>query len=190
MLFTSRRCEARDYRASSPPARPRCATRRSWCPSLSPNRDDPKVIYLETIRRQAEAEGKFIRQVGGGAQYAHVKLRLEPRERGSGYEFVDEITDGAVPPQFVEPINVGIQAAVQAGILDGYEMVDLRASLYDGSYHELDSNEITFNIAGSLAFKAAAAKASPVLLEPIMSVQVVVAAPCENPRRMRHTLFK
>jgi len=136
---------------------------------------EPEVIYLETIQNQAEGEGKFIRQAGGHGWYAHVKIRLEPRELGRGYEFADQITDGAVPPQFVESVNSGIQEAMKAGVLDRREMVDLRAVLCDGSYHESDSNEFAFKIAGSEAFIAVAAKANPVLLEPMMSAKVIVA---------------
>jgi elongation factor G len=132
-----------------------------------------KVINLETIRKPAEGEGKYIRQTGGRGQYAHVKIRLEPREVGSGYEFVDEIRDGAVPPKFVEPINIGIQEAMKGGVLAGHEMVDLRAMLYDGSYHDVDSSEMAFQIAGSMAFKEAARQANPVVLEPLMAVEVV-----------------
>jgi elongation factor G len=132
-----------------------------------------KVIYLETIRQRSEAEGKYIRQVGGRGQYAHVKLRLEPQEPGSGYQFVDETTESTVPRGFVEPVNLGIQEAMRAGIVGGYEIVDLRAVLYDGSYHAEDSNEMAFQIAGSMAFKEAARKASPVILEPVMSIKVV-----------------
>jgi elongation factor G len=131
-----------------------------------------KVIYLETIRKHAEGEGEYMRRIGGSGQYAHVKLRLEPRGQASGYEFVAEIRNGAVPPKFVEPVNLGIQEAMKAGISAGYEMVDLRAVLSDGSYHEEDSNEMAFKIAGSMAFKEAARKASPVVLEPLMSIEV------------------
>ena len=134
---------------------------------------EPKVIYLETIRKQAEAEGRYIRQTGGRGQYAHVKVRVEPRELGSGYQFVNEITVGAVLPEFFEPVNSGIQEAMKSGILFGHEMVDLRAVLYDGSYHVEDSNEMAFTIAASMAFKEAARKASPIILEPVMSVEVV-----------------
>jgi elongation factor G len=133
----------------------------------------PKVIYLETVRTQAEAEGKYIRQTGGHGQYAHVRLRLEPGERGSGYQFVDQITEGAVPKEFVEPVNFGVQSAMKGGILGGHEMVDLRAVLYDGSYHLEDSNDMAFKITASTAFKEAARRANPVILEPIMSVEVV-----------------
>ena len=132
----------------------------------------PKVIYLETIRKQAEAEAKYIRQVGGRGNYAHVKVRLEPAERGRGYQFASETTDDTVPAEFVEPVNSGIQEAMKAGILAGHEMIDLRAVLYDGSYHVEDSNEMAFMIAGAMAFKEAARKASPALLEPLMSIEV------------------
>ena len=116
-----------------------------------------KVVDLETIRRRAEGEGKYIRQVGGRGQYAHVKIRLEPREPGSGYEVLDEIRGGAVPKEFVGPVNLGIQEGMK-GILAGHEMVDLRAVLYDGSYHVGDSNEMAFKIDGSMGFKEAAAR--------------------------------
>lgn len=133
----------------------------------------PKIIYLETIRKHAGAEGKYIRQTGGRGQYAHVKLRLEPGEPGSGYQFADEIVDEAVPPEFIESVSLGIQQAMKGGILAGNEMVDLRAVLYDGSYHAEDSNEMAFKIAASTAFKGAARKADPVILEPLMSVEIV-----------------
>jgi elongation factor G len=135
-----------------------------------------KVIYLETIRMPAEGEGKYIRQVGGQGQYAHVEIRLEPREAESGYEFVDEIRDGAVPAEFIGSINLGIQEAMKGGVLAGHEMVDLRAVLFDGSYHDVDSNEMAFKIAGSMGFKEGCKRAKPVLLEPIMKVEVVTPA--------------
>jgi elongation factor G len=132
-----------------------------------------KVVYVETIRKRAEGEGKYIRQMGGRGQYAHVKIRLEPREPGSGYEFVDEIKGGAVPAEFVDSVNLGIQEAMKGGILASHEMVDLRAVLYDGSYHVGESNEMAFQIAGSMAFKEAARRADSVVLEPLMAVEVV-----------------
>jgi elongation factor G len=135
---------------------------------------EPKVIYLETIRKHAEAEGKYIRQIGGRGNYAHVKVRLEPRERGSGYQFAAEIAEGALLPEFVQSVNLGIQEALKAGILAGHEMVDLRAVLFDGSYHAEDSNEMAFRIVASTALKEAARKANPVLLEPVMSVEVTM----------------
>jgi elongation factor G len=133
----------------------------------------PKVIYLETIRKKSEAEGKFIRAMSRRYMYGHVKLRLEPREAGSGYQFIDEISEGAVSREFVEPVNLGIQEAMKGGILAGYEMIDVRAVLYDGSYHVGDSNEMAFKIAACIAFKEAARKASPVILEPVMLIEVV-----------------
>jgi elongation factor G len=133
----------------------------------------PQVAYRETIRKKAEAEGKYIRQTGGRGQYGHAKIRLEPQEPGKGYEFVNDIIGGSVPKEFIKPIDQGIREAMEGGVLAGYEMVDVKATLYDGSYHDVDSNEMAFKIAGSMAFKEAARKASPVLLEPVMSVEVV-----------------
>ncbi|HXP17001.1 MAG TPA: elongation factor G [Terriglobales bacterium] len=133
----------------------------------------PQVAYRETIRRKSEAEGKYIRQTGGRGQYGHAKIRLEPNEPGKGYEFVNQIVGGSVPKEFIKPIDQGIKEAMEGGVLAGYEMVDVRAILYDGSYHDVDSNEMAFKIAGSMAFKEAARKASPVLLEPVMAVEVV-----------------
>jgi elongation factor G len=133
----------------------------------------PQVAYRETIRKKAEAEGKYIRQTGGRGQYGHAKIRLEPQEPGKGYEFVNDIVGGSVPKEFIKPIDQGIREAMEGGVLAGYEMVDVKATLYDGSYHDVDSNEMAFKIAGSMAFKEAARKASPVLLEPVMSVEVV-----------------
>ncbi len=133
----------------------------------------PQVAYRETIRRKAEAEGKYIRQTGGRGQYGHAKIRIEPNEPGKGYEFVNDVVGGSVPKEFIKPIDQGIKEAMEGGILAGYEMVDVKATLYDGSYHDVDSNEMAFKIAGSMAFKEAARKASPVLLEPVMAVEVV-----------------
>jgi elongation factor G len=133
----------------------------------------PQVAYRETIRKKSEAEGKYIRQTGGRGQYGHAKIRLEPQEPGKGYEFVNDIVGGSVPKEFIKPIDQGIKEAMEGGVLAGYEMVDVKAILYDGSYHDVDSNEMAFKIAGSMAFKEAARKASPVLLEPVMSVEVV-----------------
>jgi len=133
----------------------------------------PQVAYRETIRRHAEAEGKYIRQTGGRGQYGHAKIKLDPQPAGTGYEFVNDIVGGSVPKEFIKPIDQGIQEALEGGILAGYPMVDVKATLYDGSYHDVDSNEMAFKIAGSMAFKEAARKASPVLLEPVMAVEVV-----------------
>jgi len=135
---------------------------------------DPQITYLETIRKQAEAEGKFIRQTGGSGQYGHVKIRLEPNEPGKGFEFEDTTKGGSVPKGYIKPIEMGIKEAMEGGVLADYPMVDITATLYDGSYHEVDSNEMAFKIAASMAFKDAARKASPVLLEPVMSVEVLV----------------
>ena len=133
----------------------------------------PQVAYRETVRKKSEAEGKYIRQTGGRGQYGHAKIRIEPNEPGKGYEFVNEIVGGSVPKEYIKPIDQGIKEAMEGGVLAGYEMVDVRAILYDGSYHDVDSNEMAFKIAGSMAFKEAARKASPVLLEPVMAVEVV-----------------
>jgi elongation factor G len=133
----------------------------------------PQVAYRETIRRHAEAEGKYIRQTGGRGQYGHAKIKLDPQPAGTGYEFVNEIIGGSVPKEFIKPIDQGIQEALEGGVLAGYPMVDVKATLYDGSYHDVDSNEMAFKIAGSMAFKEAARRASPVLLEPVMAVEVV-----------------
>ncbi len=142
--------------------------------SVEANVGKPQVAYRETIRKAAEAEGKFIRQTGGRGQYGHVKVRVEPQEPGKGYEFVNEIVGGVVPKEYIKPVDQGVREAMEGGILAGYEMVDIKVTLYDGSYHEVDSSEMAFKIAGSMAFKEAARKASPVLLEPVMSVEVVV----------------
>jgi elongation factor G len=142
--------------------------------NVQANVGKPQVAYRETIRKKAEAEGKYIRQTGGSGQYGHVKIRLEPNEPGKGYEFVNDTVGGTVPKEFIKPIDQGIKEAMEGGVMAGYEMVDVKATLYDGSYHDVDSNEMAFKIAGSMAFKEAARKASPVLLEPVMSVEVVV----------------
>jgi elongation factor G len=134
----------------------------------------PMVAYRETIRKRVEAEGKFVRQSGGRGQYGHVKLVVEPNESGKGYEFVNDIKGGVVPKEYIKPVDQGIQEALQSGVLAGYPVVDVKITLYDGSYHEVDSNEMAFKIAGSMGFKAGCEKASPVLLEPIMAVEVVV----------------
>ncbi len=134
----------------------------------------PQVNYRETIRTNSEAEGKYIRQSGGSGNYGHAKIRIEPNETGKGYEFSNDTKGGAIPKEYVKPIDQGIQEAMQGGVLAGYEMVDIKVSLYDGSYHDVDSNEMAFKIAGSMAFKEAARKAKPVLLEPVMAVEVTV----------------
>src|SRR5262249_27828536 len=133
----------------------------------------PQVAYRETIRKKSEAEGKYIRQTGGPGQDGHVKLRVGPQEAGKGNEVGKEIVGGVVPREYIKPVDQGIQEAMEGGVLAGYPMVDVKVELFDGSYHEVDSNEMAFKIAGSMAFKEAARKASPVLLEPVMAVEVV-----------------
>src|SRR5712672_3426268 len=134
----------------------------------------PQVAYRETIRKHSEAEGKYIRQTGGSGHYGHVKLMIDPNEMGKGFEFVNEIKSGSVPREFFKPIEQGIKQAMEGGVLAGYELVEIKVTIYDGSYHEVDSDEMAFKIAASMGFKEAARKASPVLLEPVMSVEVVV----------------
>jgi len=133
----------------------------------------PQVAYRETIRKAVEAEGKFVRQSGGRGQYGHVRIRLEPMEKGAGFEFVNAIVGGVVPKEYISSVDKGIQESMRNGVVAGYPVVDCKATLYDGSYHEVDSSEMAFKIAGSMAFKNAATIASPVLLEPIMKVEVV-----------------
>lgn len=137
------------------------------------NVEKPTVIYLETIRKHAAAEGKYIRQVGGRGQFAHVEIEVEPGDPESGYQFTNRSPEGAVPGEFVESIDSAIQEAMKAGVLAGNEVVDVRAVLRDGSYHVEDSNELSFKIAASMAFKEAIRKANPIVLEPLMSVHVV-----------------
>ncbi len=134
----------------------------------------PQVAYKETVRKSADVDHKYARQSGGKGQYGHVKIILEPNESGKGYEFINKIVGGAIPKEYIEPVNQGIQGAMQAGVLAGYPVVDVKVTLYDGSYHEVDSSEMAFKIAGSMAFKEAMKKASPVILEPIMKVAVIV----------------
>jgi len=134
----------------------------------------PQVAYKETIKETAEAEGKYIRQSGGRGQYGHVFLRVSPKERGAGFEFIDEIKGGIIPREFIPAVKKGIKEAMDKGILAGYPIVDLSVALYDGSFHEVDSSEIAFKIAGSMAFQAAAKRSKPVLLEPIMKLEVIV----------------
>jgi elongation factor G len=136
----------------------------------------PQVAYKETIQKEAEAEGKYIRQSGGRGQYGHVFLRVEPKKRGEGFEFIDEIKGGIIPKEFIPAVGKGVKEAMDKGVVAGYPLVDLAVSLYDGSFHEVDSSEIAFKIAGSAAFQEAAKRAKPVLLEPIMRLEVVVPA--------------
>ncbi|MBO4461158.1 MAG: elongation factor G [Clostridiales bacterium] len=134
----------------------------------------PQVSYKETIRKTVEAEGKFVRQSGGHGQYGHCWLRLEPQEPGKGYEFVNATVGGSIPKEFIAPIDAGVQEAMQAGVLGGYPVVDVKVTVYDGSSHDVDSSEMAFKIAGSMGFKAGMAKADPALLEPVMKVDVEV----------------
>ncbi len=134
----------------------------------------PQVAYRETISKKVKVEGKFVRQSGGRGQYGHVWLEVEPQEPGKGYEFVDAIKGGVVPREYIPAVDKGIQEATESGVLAGFPVVDVKVTLIDGSYHEVDSSEMAFKIAGSMGFKEGCAKASPVLLEPIMSVEVVV----------------
>ena len=138
------------------------------------NVGNPQVAYKETIRRSADVDQKYARQSGGKGQYGHCKIIVEPNESGKGYEFINKVVGGAIPKEYIEPINQGIQGAMQSGILAGYPVVDVKVTLYDGSYHEVDSSEMAFKIAGSMAFKEAMKKADPVLMEPIMQVDVMV----------------
>ena len=138
------------------------------------NVGEPQVAYKETIRRSADVDMKYARQSGGKGQYGHVKIIVEPNESGKGYEFINKVVGGAIPKEYIEPVNQGIQGAMQAGVLAGYPVVDVKVTLYDGSFHEVDSSEMAFKIAGSMAFKEAMRKADPVLMEPIMQVDVMV----------------
>ena len=132
----------------------------------------PQVAYRETIRKMAECEGKFVRQSGGRGQYGHVWVKFEPNEKGKGFTFVDAIVGGTVPREYIKPTMEGIEAALNNGLIAGYPVIDIKATLFDGSYHDVDSSEMAYKVAGSLAFKQAATKCDPVLLEPIMSVEV------------------
>jgi len=133
----------------------------------------PQVAYRETIRNTIEQEGKFVRQSGGRGQYGHVHLKIEPQEQGAGYEFVNAIVGGVVPREFIPAVDKGIQEQMESGVIGGYPVVDVKVTLYDGSYHEVDSSEMAFKIAGSMCFRDGAVNANPVLLEPIMKVEVV-----------------
>jgi elongation factor G len=141
--------------------------------TVDANVGKPQVAYRETLRASVEQEGKFIRQSGGRGQYGHVWLRIEPLESGAGYEFVNEIVGGAVPREYIPSVDKGVQEQLQNGVLGGYPVVDVKVTLYDGSYHDVDSSEIAFKIAGSMGFREGARKAQPALLEPIMKVEIV-----------------
>lgn len=142
--------------------------------SVQSNVGKPQVAYKETIKKAMDGEGKYIRQTGGHGQYGHARIRLEPLPPGSGFHFVNEIKGGAIPREFIKPVQEGVQEALQGGILAGYPMDDVKVTLWDGSSHDVDSSELAFKIAGSMAFKSAAEKANPVLLEPVMKVEIVV----------------
>ncbi len=141
--------------------------------SVDANVGRPQVAYRETIRKSVEQEGKFVRQSGGRGQYGHVYLRLEPNEQGSGYEFVNAIVGGVVPKEYISAVDKGVQEQMESGVIAGYPVVDCKVTLYDGSYHDVDSSEMAFKIAGSMGFRDGSQKADPVLLEPIMGVEVV-----------------
>lgn len=141
--------------------------------NVDANVGNPQVAYRETIRKSVEQEGKFIRQSGGRGQYGHVWLRIEPKEAGSGYEFVNEIVGGVVPKEYIPAVDKGVQEQLKSGVLAGFPVLDVKVSLFDGSYHDVDSNEMAFKIAGSMCFREGARNADPVLLEPIMKVEVV-----------------
>jgi elongation factor G len=133
----------------------------------------PRVAYRETITIPVQIEGKFVRQSGGRGQYGHVNLEFEPLERGQGFQFVDATRGGSIPKQYIPPVETGIKEAMETGVLAGYSVVDIKATLIDGSYHEVDSSELAFKMAGSIALRNGVLKAKPVLLEPIMKLEVV-----------------
>ena len=135
---------------------------------------EPQVAYRETIRKSVESEGKFVRQSGGHGQYGHCWLKLEPLEAGQGFQFENKVVGGAIPKEFIKPVEDGVRQAMESGVVAGYPMVDIKATVYDGSYHEVDSSEAAFKVAGSMAFKSGAEKANPVLLEPYVKVEVTV----------------
>jgi elongation factor G len=141
--------------------------------SVEANVGNPQVAYRESLRKAVEQESKFVRQSGGRGQYGHVYLRIEPQEPGEGYEFVNEIVGGSVPKEYIPAVDKGVQEQMQNGVLAGYPIEDVKVTLYDGSYHDVDSSEMAFKIAGSMGFKEGALKAAPAILEPIMKVEVV-----------------
>ncbi|MCV5230702.1 elongation factor G, partial [Escherichia coli] len=140
--------------------------------SVDCNVGKPQVAYRETIRGKAEVEGKFVRQSGGRGQYGHVWVKLEPSEPGEGFVFVDEIVGGVIPKEYISSVAKGIEEQMNSGVLAGYPVLDIKATLFDGSYHDVDSSEMAFKIAGSMAFKKGALEAQPVILEPMMNVEV------------------
>jgi len=141
--------------------------------SVEANVGKPQVAYRETIRTAVEQEGKYVRQSGGRGQYGHVWIKMEPQEAGKGYEFENAIVGGAIPREYIPAVDKGIQEQMQNGVIAGYPVVDVKVTLFDGSYHDVDSSEMAFKIAGSMAFKEAARKAKPVILEPVMKVESV-----------------
>ncbi|HCA67392.1 MAG TPA: elongation factor G, partial [Candidatus Jacksonbacteria bacterium] len=141
--------------------------------NVEANVGKPQVAYKETITKIAEAEGKYIRQSGGRGQYGHVYIRVEPRERGEGFEFVNEIRGGVIPNEYIPAIEKGVKEALENGVVAGYPMIDVLAAVYDGSFHEVDSSEAAFKIAGSIGLQEATKRANPILLEPIMKVEVI-----------------
>ena len=138
------------------------------------NFGNPQVAYRESIQTSAEAEGKYVRQSGGRGQYGHCKLRIEPQEPGKGYEFVNAIVGGAIPKEYIGAVDTGVQEALESGVLGGYPVLDVKVTLYDGSYHDVDSSEMAYKIAGSMGVREAIRKAKPTLLEPMMKVEVTV----------------
>lgn len=141
--------------------------------NVEANVGKPQVAYRETIKQAVEQEGKFVRQSGGRGQFGHVWIKIEPQEPGKGYEFINDIVGGVIPKEYIPAVDKGIQEQMQNGVIAGYPVVDVKVTLFDGSFHEVDSSEMAFKIAGSMGFKQGALKAKPVLLEPIMSVEVV-----------------
>ena len=140
--------------------------------NVEANIGSPQVAYREAIKKTIEAEGKFVKQSGGKGQYGHVWLKVEPNDQGKGYEFVDSIKGGSVPREFIPAVDKGLQETIVAGVLAGYPIEDVKVTLYDGSYHDVDSNENAFKMAASFAFKDACRKADPIILEPMMAVEV------------------
>jgi elongation factor G len=141
---------------------------------VAANIGKPQVSYRETIRRAAEGNGRFVRQTGGKGQYGHAIIKLEPAEKGAGYEFIDKIVGGTIPREYIKPVDAGIREALETGIYAGFPVVDVKVTLFDGSFHDVDSSEMAFKIAGSMAVKDAFSKADPAILEPIMRVEVTM----------------
>ena len=142
--------------------------------NVDANVGKPQVAYRETITKNSEVEAKFIRQTGGRGQYGHVKIRMEPNEKGAGVEFIDEVKGGNIPKEFIPAVEKGIMEASETGVVAGYPVIDWIVRLYDGSYHDVDSSEIAFKVAGSMAFKDAVLRSKPIILEPLMKVEVVI----------------